>query len=143
MWNDFIVDPHALLQIQLSPRDGYSGTIFQFGKTPTHRFLQACSTQDRRLRSILRAHQHSDSQLQERMLNLDQIGHEDDRGVAKLWIESAEHARKAHLLHDIDVVTFWVTPNTGYQSNIHAYGILTLARDYQQWRLKPVILSHD
>ncbi|MCL4433061.1 MAG: metallophosphoesterase [Epsilonproteobacteria bacterium] len=143
MWNDFIVDQNDMLQIQLSSRDGYSGTMFRFGKVPTHEFLNVCSTEQKRLRCIFRAHQHSDSLIRERMLNLDQIGHEDDVGVAKLWIDSPVHSQTPHLLEAIDVVTFWVAPRTGYKTSIHAFGLLTLARDYNDWRLKTVRIVDD
>lgn len=140
MWNDFLVDAHEQEQVQLSSRDGYAGRIFNFGKEPTHEILNYFSGPEYKLRSIFRAHQHSCSSMRNRMLNLDDFGHNDDKGIAKLWIGSEKHKKQPGLLQGIDVVTFWVAPNTGYKTKNHSFGLLSLTKKYKDWRLQVVTL---
>lgn len=133
MWTDFIVNPNK--PFSLSPRDGYSGTLFQYGKKATHQLLQVWSGSTYKLRSIFRAHQHGDMEMCERILNIDTLGNVFDVGVGKLWIENEIHRSYPYLLDDIAVVTFSVAPDTEYAWPLHAFGELHVASEYKNWRL--------
>jgi O-acetyl-ADP-ribose deacetylase len=133
MWNDFIVNPYETLK--LSPRDGYQGTMFEFGQLITQELLKIWSGKSYTLRSVFRAHQHGDRNMRDRILNQDGLSHPDDLGLGKLWIQNSIHKNKASLLTDISVITFSVAPNTGYNLPIHVFGQLDMALDYTDWHL--------
>ncbi len=133
MWSDFFVDPD--MQMSLSPRDGYAGSIFVYGKNETCSLLQAWSRPTHTIRAIFRAHQHSDQLMRDRFFNHDNLGHSDDKGVAKLWIENDLHHEHPALLDDIAVVTFSVAPETGYGWPIHSFGELHIKPEYKDWHL--------
>ncbi len=134
MWNDFIVEPNAILK--LSGRDGYRGTIFEFGQSITKKLLKLWSGKFHTIHSIFRAHQHSDNCMRERILNIDQLSHPNDMGIGKLWIQNSIHKDYAELLDDVPVVTFSVAPDCGYGWPIHSFGQLNMAENYCDWRLK-------
>ena len=133
MWSDFIVNPTKALS--LSPRDGYAGSLFEYGKQATKELLKSWSGKSYKIRSIFRAHQHSDEDMCNRIFNGDKLGHIRDIGVAKLWIENKIHQVTPWLLEDIAVVTFSVAPETEYGWPFHSFGELHVAPDYQDWRL--------
>ncbi len=136
MWNDFIVDPFQLLS--RSPRDGYRGAIFEFGKKATQEVLKQFSGKTYTLRSIFRAHQHDhkETPMRKRILNQDRQGHPNDAGAGKLWIEDNPlHKKEPGRLDDVSVVTFSVAPRTGYGWPYHSYGFLTVAPYFKDWYL--------
>ncbi len=133
MWTDFIVNPTKALA--LSPRDGYTGTLFEYGKQATKQLLQTWSGSSYQLRSIFRAHQHSDEHMCNRIFNYDKLGHPYDLGVGKLWIDGRIHQVAPAILDDIAVVTFSVAPETEYGWPFHSFGELHVAPDYKDWRL--------
>lgn len=134
MWSDFIVGLDE--KLTLSERDEYSGNLFVFGKDVTSRLLNVWSDESYRLWAIFRAHQQADEKIRNRILNLDNLSHPNDLGIAKLWIRAAQD--KPGSLSEIEVITFSVAPATGYQYNIHAYGLLYIANDYSDWRLEAI-----
>jgi hypothetical protein len=71
----------------------------------------------------------------DRFLNNDLLGHAQDKGVAKLWIENDCHRDHPALLDDIAVITFSVAPETGYGWPFHSFGELHIKPDYKDWRL--------
>lgn len=133
MWTDFFAHPDMFLS--LSPRDGYTGSLFQYGKRETRTLLQKWSSSTYKIRSIFRAHQHSDKEMCDRFFNHDQLGHADDRGVAKLWIEDDGHKLCPALLDNVAVVTFSVAPEAGYGWPFHSFGELHIKPAYTDWRL--------
>lgn len=133
MWSDFFADHNA--GISLSPRDDYQGLMFVYGKRETQLLLRQWSNDRHTIRAIFRAHQHSDQGMYDRFLNNDHLGHAQDKGVAKLWIENDCHRNYAALLDDIAVVTFSVAPETGYGWPFHSFGELHIKPDYKDWRL--------
>lgn len=134
MWSDFIVDPKKI--IALSARDGYRGTMFEYGQLITKQLLKAWSGNSYQLRSIFRAHQHGCNDMRNRILNIDKLSHPDDTGVGKLWIQNSIHQSIANLLDNVPVITFSVAPNTGYGWPAHSFAQLNVADDYADWRLK-------
>jgi hypothetical protein len=140
MWNDFIVNP--VKPFALSPRDGYTGTLFEYGKQATKELLRAWSGNSYQLRSIFRAHQHSDEAMYNRILNYDRLSHADDAGVGKLWIENSMHQHTAAHLDGVAVVTFSVAPDTGYGWPYQSFGKLCMAPEYKDWRLHVYQVSY-
>lgn len=148
MWNDFICD-------QKKPFDS-SGSVHErlkFGKEPTKMILQFFSLKPKetqqskyQLMAIFRAHQHGkfddknpekSPHMDRRILNVDQLSHPDDTGVGKLWIEDKnEHQEQPGSLEGVLVVTFAVSPEIGYNYPRNYFGLLTLAPEYKDWRLK-------
>ena len=135
MWSDFIVAPNSFLK--LSPRDGFAGSIFEYGEIVAKKLLASWSTESCQLRSIFRAHQHS-GEMKNRILNLDFLSHQDDTGLGKLCIQDSIHKFMPGLLTNIPVVTFSVAPHTGYGWPIHSYAQLYVAKEYKDWRLRAV-----
>src|SRR5579872_41665 len=134
MWNDFIVEPNQ--RLALSPRDGFNGTMFEFGQLLTKELLKLWAGKSYTIHSIFRAHQHGDSSMRNRILNIDKLSHPNDMGIGKLWIQNSIHKDKAELLDNVPVVTFSVAPDTGYGWPIHSFGQLNMAKNYSDWRLK-------
>lgn len=129
MWNDFIVDPGT--NLALSPRDGYRGTILTYGELLTKRLLKIWSGKSYQLRSIFRAHQHGDSKMRDRILNIDKLSHPSDTGVGKLWVRDCGPG----LLDDVAAITFSVAPDAGYGWPMHSFALLDVADKYEDWRL--------
>jgi hypothetical protein len=145
MWNDFLMDP-AAGPVARSARDGFKGTVFAFGKLATDAVLEGWSTEPHPIRSIFRAHQHSQSPrsgMMNRILNHDGLSHPADAGVGKLWILDDFHKVHAGSLRNIAVVTFCVAPLAGYDVPYHAYGILQTAPNFGDWRLNVVRLDSN
>jgi hypothetical protein len=138
MWNDFIVDP--TIPFALSDRDGQQGTMFKFGHAATHTMLNHTSTDAHTIRSVFRAHQQGEPAMRDRILNLDALSHPDDTGMGKLWIENSLHQATPSQLDNVEAITFSVAPDTGYGYPIHAFGLLKVAKDYKDWRIKTVRL---
>lgn len=137
MWSDFIVE--STMPMALSSRDGYRGSLFEYGSCATKRLLKEWSGDSYKLRSIFRAHQHGCQAMQDRILNYDKLGHQDDCGVGKLWIDKHNiHKSSPGLLDNVAVVTFSVAPESGYGWPVHAFGQLDMAPNYSDWRLKVV-----
>jgi len=141
MWSDFIVDPYTPLA--LSPRDGFAGTMFTYGQSCTKQLLKAWSGKSYHIRSIFRAHQHSDGEMRARILNTDQLSHPFDTGIGKLWIQDTIHAQLPSLLTDVAAVTFSVAPDAGFGWPVHSFGLLHVALDYTDWRLENIILPRN
>jgi hypothetical protein len=143
MWSDFIVDPNKALA--LSSRDGFRGTMFEFGQSITKQLLKAWSGTTYKLRSIFRAHQHGDHDMRDRILNIDKLSHADDTGIGKLWIQNSVHQKTPALLDDVAAITFSVAPHAGYEWPSHSFAQLNITTDYVDWRLnvfnKSVILN--
>jgi len=139
MWNDFIVDPH--IPFALSSRDGYGGSMFEYGRSVTTALLKYWSTSTYTLRAIFRAHQHSDPAMKDRILNTDKLSHPADAGVGKLWIGDTMHQQTPNRLDEVAVITFSVAPGTGYGYPIDAFGLLKMAPDYTDWRLEVIKLD--
>ncbi len=133
MWSDFFVNPNE--EMSLSPRDDYAGLMFEYGKNETHCLLQKWSSSTHKIRAIFRAHQHSGKEICDRFFNHDNLGHSNDKGVAKLWIENDCHRSYPALLDDIAVITFSVAPETGYGWPFHSFGELHVKPEYKDWRL--------
>lgn len=136
MWTDFIVDHDKTLL--LSPRDGESGTLFEYGKKATEHLLKVWSGSSYTLRAIFRGHQHDfdATPMRRRILNEDGLSHPSDTGVGKLWIANTMHKEQPRLLRDVSVVTFSVAPEAGYGWPFHSFGQLTVAQHYDDWRLE-------
>jgi hypothetical protein len=72
-----------------------------------------------------------------RIFNLDGHGHDDDRGLGKLWISGrALHKATPGLLSNVLVVTFSVAPEMPYCLSYDAFGLLTTAPDFEDWTLQ-------
>lgn len=140
MWNDFIVDP--TIPFALSARDGRQGSMFDYGQAVTRQVLDYMSSKDYKIHAVFRAHQHSDPDMKARILNLDQLSHPDDTGMGKLWIENSMHQTTPGRLDNVAAITFSVAPDTGYGYTIDAFGLLTVADNYANWRLQTVRLPY-
>jgi len=141
MWSDFIVDSGTTLS--LSSRDGFRGSIFEYGQLITEKLLQIWSGTSYTLRSIFRAHQHSDGTMKNRILNRDGLSHPDDIGLGKLWIEDSMHQQIPSRLDGVAAITFSIAPHTGYGWPVHSFAQLEVALEYSDWRLKAVSLALD
>jgi hypothetical protein len=110
---------------------------WHFPQEITKHLLQQASTPNCALRGIFRAHQH-DKKTMPRILNHDNCSEPADAGVAKLWV-SGNQQQPAGKLWDGIVCTFCVSPNNGYGKAFHytfdSFGILTTAKDFNQWHL--------
>jgi hypothetical protein len=60
--------------------------------------------------------------------------------MGKLWIEDSLHQTTPSRLDNVEAITFSVAPDTGYGYPIHAFGLLKVAKEYKDWRLKTVRL---
>lgn len=140
MWNDFIADP--TIPFALSNRDGRQGAMFDYGKSATQQVLDYMSSKDYTIHAVFRAHQQGYPEMKARILNLDQLSHPDDTGMGKLWIENSIHQTVPSRLDNVTAITFSVAPDTGYGYPIDAFGLLTVANNYADWRLKTVRLPY-
>lgn len=131
LWNDFQVSPLAGISYVF-------GRGLKLGKLVTTALLKLLSTPTCAVRGVLRAHQHGDREMMLRIKNSDGLGHKDDAGVGKLWIEG-NTPKEAHRLWDGIVCTFSVCPRSTYgessQLQYDSYGILKTAERYEDWRL--------
>lgn len=131
MWSDFVVDPNY----------GYGpsgrNVAYKFGKVPTELLLKSCSGDTHELKLYFRAHQHGDHDMRARISNADKMGHDDDIGCGKLWIEDKPiHKTTAGLLNGVKVCTFTVSPGAGYNLTDDAFGILKMSKNYDDWLLE-------
>lgn len=136
MWNDFTTNPQVPLA--LSPRDGYQGSVLEFGKATTNCLLKTWSGKSYTIRSVFRAHQQGYPDMRARILNTDHLSHPADTGIGKLWIENSVHQKTPGLLDNVTAITFSVAPETGYGYPIHAFGLLKVAPTYADWRLETI-----
>lgn len=133
MWTDFDVSPNTTLE--LSARDHYNGRMFNYGELLTKEFLKVFSGKNYKLRSIFRGHQHSCKKMKDRIFNRDNLGHDLDIGIGKIWIKDTVHKHIPYLLDDIAVVTFSVAPFAGYDWPVRSFALLQLNEHYKNWRL--------
>jgi hypothetical protein len=139
MWSDFTVLPQENEDVALMGRDHYNGWVFEYGRRATQKILDAWSCDRIKVRSIFRAHQHGEKPMRARILNEDNLGHPDDAGIGKLWLEDGDQ-RVPNRLDGVAVVTFAVAPGVApYNWPNHAFGILHVAPNYNDWRLKVVV----
>lgn len=135
-WNDYDVDPTEQF-LKQSAR----GT-WLIGKDFSQTLLTQQSDEKNTLRGVFRAHQHEFKQadpMMQSILNFDQHDHDSNAGVSRLWIEDLP--KDPQQLWNNIVCTFNVCPHTLYQItgfNYDTYGLLTVAEDYADWRLKIV-----
>lgn len=141
LWNDFTVfqDDPALSK----------GRPYTFGMKPTQYLLKNASTQQHRVRAVMRGHQHS-STLNPLMRRLVACG-----GVCRHWQDNdhRDHAdaspeKLASMLEsgtkrpvpDGSVWTFNVSPDSVYgigcKYDFATYGILSLDKDFAKWSME-------
>ncbi len=141
LWSDFIVDSTGLLGI--SRARGLS--TYAYGEASTRVLLNAWSGDNYQLRTVLRGHQHSsdfNDPMMQRIFNADNLGHPADRGLGKLWIgDKPFHRDSPGLLIGVLSVTFCVSPNLSYQIPFDAFGLLTTAERFEDWRLQAYLLE--
>jgi hypothetical protein len=135
-WNDYEVDPE---KPNIYPSNGRGWVI---GKDFNNALLGINSDKHTKVRGVFRAHQHSpdpETAMMKRILNSDGLDHEHNVGVGRLWIDKAPIDPQK--LWDNIVCTFNVCPHTPYQQagfKYDTYGLLTVAEDYDNWRLEVV-----
>lgn len=143
LWNDFTV-------LGDEPELGYNRSLV-FGAGPTRRVLKDASTERVRVRGVFRAHQHSGSlnPLMSRLVASD--------GLFRHWQETESSADAGKKVEEIreglrpeetraipegSVWTFNVSPDSGYGVgcgyDFATVGILTLAREFEAWRVRVV-----
>lgn len=143
LWNDFTVFAD---EPGLSP-----GRPFTFGKGPTQFLLKSGGTEKVRLRAVMRAHQHSGSlnPLMSRLVA--------SNGVFRHWQETdpstgAKLKPKAldslidtspqRKIPEGSVWTFNVSPDSGYGVgcgfDFTSFGVMTLGKDFADWRMRVV-----
>ncbi len=116
MWNDFFFGEENF-------HDSGIGRL-KFGKSITENALQSLySSTDKRVRAILRAHQHGGDAIEKI------ISH---GGIFEHW-EEEENLNNGKLAM---VSTFNVAPDAGYDHDNHTFGLLSLAQKYDDWHLK-------
>ncbi len=134
MWSDFIVDPSIIM----APSSRGQG-IYRYGQKATQALLHHWSSGIFNIRAIFRAHQHSSrlhKPMMKRILNLDNMGHPQDAGIGKLWIENKPiHKRYAGKLDGVQAVTFSVSPHTSFNLPYDAFGLLIPNGRYEDWHL--------
>lgn len=135
MWSDFILNPDDIIHFQ-------NGRGWALGKPLTLEALALHSTKNHILKGIFRAHQHGDLAMMERILNKDQQGHDDDRGVGKLWTDHAKIKQPQAIWNGI-VCTFSVAPAVfgkieDCPFDYDAFGILKTASKFDDWRLEMI-----
>jgi len=135
MWSDSVPDNGE------TPIMFKQGRGWAFGKSVTASVLEQFSTPAHKLRGIFRAHQHHGKMLEH--LRCSQ-----NTGLVQLWQEyqlndcktcGARKDGKMPLqtgLWDGIVCTFLSTPVEGTNFRYHAYGVLTTAQRYEDWRLE-------
>jgi hypothetical protein len=146
LWNDFTV-------FRDEPQLGYLRSLV-FGPMPTRRILADASTEQIRLRAVIRAHQHSAS-LNPLMSRLVASG-----GVYQHW---QTQERSAHAGHSVEMIrntlkpgapqplpegsvwTLNVSPDSVYGIgcgfNFTAAAVLNFARDFKDWRISTLTVD--
>lgn len=141
-WNDYEVNQN--LETKYVPQFIKNNTSrgFIIGKTFNEVMLILQSDKQNTVRGVFRAHQHDHStqnEMMRRILNCDNVDHECNAGVARLW-QNPKTFEAGHLWDNI-VCTFNVTPHTNYQAagfNYDTYGLLTIAEKFQDWQLEVI-----
>lgn len=128
MWADYCVNPQAHNRSSTRPR---------YNKQTVDEYLAKVNTgQPKKLRGFIRAHQHGDKDMMNRILGKDG-NNNDNHGVAKLWTTKSSTGNL--LWHGI-VVTFNVAPDTliGLANNFDydTHGIITVAEKFEDWTLE-------
>ncbi|BDS06670.1 hypothetical protein NT6N_17100 [Oceaniferula spumae] len=145
LWHDFTVfaeDP-----------DVGVGRALIFGSKPTAVLLKAYSTPERRLRGIIRGHQHTPtpSPIMRRLVASSGAFRHWQKGDSKKYEEVPAAKLTPYLetvperaFPDGSVWTFNITPDGHYGVNngfdFSTYGILTLREDFKDWKMKVVSL---
>jgi hypothetical protein len=146
MWNYFSV-------FRDEPQLGYLRSLV-YGPIPTRRILADASTQQIRLRGVIRAHQHS-APLNPLMSRLVACG-----GVYRHWQANEDSSQAGHSLAEIrktlkpgspqplpdgSVWTLNVSPDSPYGVgcgfNFTAAAILDLAPDFNDWRISTLTVD--
>jgi hypothetical protein len=146
LWNDFTI-------FRDEPQLGYLRSLV-FGPVPTRRILADASTEQIRLRGVIRAHQHS-AALNPLMSRLVACG-----GVCRHWHpnEDSSHAGKSvetlratrehanpQPLTDGSVWTLNVSPDSVYGMgcgfDFTAAAVLTLAPEFKDWRISTLTVD--
>jgi hypothetical protein len=145
MWNDFSIAPGE-------PALGYDpGRAFVYGQSSTEYILKAASKNNRHLRAVFRAHQHSS--LPNPLMRRLKVSH----GVFRHWQQQdsihllAAVESKLHNVVELpaersippnSVWTFNVAPDTVYGEgcsfDFDTSGILTVGEKFEDWRLKVI-----
>lgn len=146
MWNDFTVfaDEAAL---------GYERSLV-FGAGPTRYLLQAASTDQVRVRGVVRAHQHTSelNPLMSRLVACDgAFCHWQPREALADAKQTVNEIRanlqpeEIRQIPDGSVWTFNVSPDSSYGRgcgfDFVTFGILTLAPEFQDWRMRVVKIN--
>lgn len=143
MWSDF--DPKKYSETVQTTRG--TENALEIGEIPTKEILAAYSNNRHAFRMVIRAHQHSNKKMNDRILNRDGLSHPDDRGIGKLWIDDLPiHKQEAERLDDVPVITFSVSPRVAcYKDykNEDVFGLLTIAPKYEDWRLKAYHVKNE
>lgn len=149
LWNDF--SP----QKQRGLPDGISSIRGLYDEEMTLKELSRLSTENSRVRGIIRGHQHgtisaSNNRFSDMMKLIFDVDGKTPahRGVAKLWREPGDSAFNTERLWDGVVVTLGATPDNltantvvnasagTYSLTFYAYGILIPESLFDDWRLK-------
>jgi hypothetical protein len=146
VWNDFTV-------FRDEPQLGYVRSLV-YGAGPTRRILADASTEQIRVRGVIRAHQHS-AQLSPLMSRLVACG-----GVYRHWQTNEDSSQAAHSVEAIrnrlkprdsqpipdgSVWTLNVSPDSVYGMgcgfNFAAAAVLNLAPEFKDWRISRLTLD--
>ncbi|MCW5769714.1 MAG: metallophosphoesterase [Phycisphaeraceae bacterium] len=143
LWNDFTVFGDE-------PELGYNRSLV-FGAGPTRRVLKDASTERVRVRGVFRAHQHSGSlnPLMSRLVASDgafrhwqETESSADAGKKVKEIRDGLRPEETRAVPDGSVWTFNVSPDSVYGAgcgyDFATVGILTLAREFEAWRVRVV-----
>ncbi|MBU6412857.1 MAG: serine/threonine protein phosphatase [Planctomycetes bacterium] len=146
MWNDFTVfaDEAAL---------GYERSLV-FGAGPTRYLLQAASTEQVRVRGVIRAHQHTSelNPLMRRLVACDgaffhwQSGETaTDAGKPVQEIRNRLQPEEVRGVPEGSVWTFNVSPDSSYGRgcgfDFVTFGIVTFAPEFKDWRMRVVKIN--
>lgn len=129
MWSDFDCNDTNDASIRASGR----GAGLEYGKHATNTLLRAWSQPLYAVRSIFRAHQHT-GQMENRILNRDGKSHHADTGIGKLW----EAQPRAGHIDGVSVITFAVSPRSGYGYPYDAFGLLSIRDGFDNWRIQVI-----
>ena len=129
MWNDFEVKTSKKYMWL-----GKRGLIYPRDSTVC--LLQWQSRSFNKIRGVFRAHQHGDPDMMHSILDKDS-GH---TGLSKLWKNNNTMNKN---LWDGIVCTFCVAPDSIYSNggktfDYDAFGLLTMAKDFEKWNLEVI-----
>ncbi len=150
-WNDFLVDPQHEKNFFVKSSRGRGWCL---GKTFTAAALAIYSTENHKVRGIVRAHQHSekackpgtdsntcqykDNPMMCHILNVHKHDYGEYNGISRLWRpDDLPNGFDAHRLWNNFVYTLNVSPNTPYQMagfEDDTYGALKTAAKFKDWR---------